>query len=219
ANGGQTLHLGADAWVVEIAKVLHVNGIPVLLVDTNYTKCARAKMQGLSAVCTNVLNEHEMEQLELTGIGRFLAVTNNDEVNTLAVREFQHHFGRENSFQLGFKPSNSHHRRGVSETLAGRVLFDSTLTHTMMREMFAAGAMVKATTLSDTFDYEKFCKTYQDDFTLMFVLKKDERLRVNAIDSDITPEAGDTLITLITQVSIPEDHAARNGNGNGKDSV
>ena len=120
---------GADQWVCEFAKELKNANVPVLLVDSNYNKISKARVNGLDAVCANILNEHVIEDLPLTGIGRLLAMTQNDEVNSLAVRECRHIFERSQVFQLTFNRENMHHRRGLTKNLMGRELFGLSLIH------------------------------------------------------------------------------------------
>ncbi len=99
-NPQGVLFAGADYWIREIASALHQEGITVALLDTNYSNVAAARMAGLNAHCISVLSEYVHEELDLAGIGRLLALTPNDEVNSLASIEFAHHFGRKNVFQL-----------------------------------------------------------------------------------------------------------------------
>ena len=57
---------------------------PVRLVDTNYQHCAAARMLGVPATCASILSEHVLEDLDLGGMGRFFAMTSNDELNAMA---------------------------------------------------------------------------------------------------------------------------------------
>jgi hypothetical protein len=69
------------------------------MVDTNYRHVAAATMAGLPSQCASIVSEY-MEEIDLAGIGRLLAVTPNDDLNTLAAMEFAPVFGRENVYQL-----------------------------------------------------------------------------------------------------------------------
>jgi CPA1 family monovalent cation:H+ antiporter len=94
ANPQGVLFAGADAWVRDLALMVKNSGFPVMLVDTNVRNVSEARMSGLSAECASILSEHVQEELDLGGIGRLIALTPNDEVNALAVRELAHVFGR-----------------------------------------------------------------------------------------------------------------------------
>ncbi len=52
------LIVGADAWVRDFATELNKAEVPVRLVDTNFNKIAQARIAGLDATCSNILNEH-----------------------------------------------------------------------------------------------------------------------------------------------------------------
>jgi hypothetical protein len=54
----------------------------------------------LKALFANVLSEHVVDEVDFAGIGRFIALTANDEVNALAAVRFREMFGRENVFPL-----------------------------------------------------------------------------------------------------------------------
>lgn len=199
---------GADAWVRDFAVELKKAGLPVLLVDTNYNKIAQARIAGLSGVCANILNEHAREELSLTGIGQMLAMTQNDEVNSMAVRECRSLFDRAHLYQLSFNAENQHHRRGLTKNLMGRELFAQELTFSRLKAMHEVGARFKATTLSEEFTYDDFLQRYQDGSTLLCVLSDDGSLAINTADDPLTPEPGQTVIALVASTAVPEDHAA-----------
>ena len=89
ANPQGVLFAGADAWVRELALTVKNCGVPVVLVDTNFRNVSEARMAGLTAECASILSEHVQEEIDLSGIGRLMALTPNDEVNALAIRELR----------------------------------------------------------------------------------------------------------------------------------
>lgn len=201
------LFAGADHWVRELAKVLHENGFRVLLVDTNYNKISAARMAGLPAECLNVLSDQARVDINLGGIGRMLAVTANDEVNSLAVQEFRQLFESSGVFQLPFKSHAAADSRSPASHLQARVLFGSNWTFTRIRETVAAGAVFKATKLTDSFTYSDFLKRYGDEAVLMFVINENT-LQVNTVDQKLNPEPGSTVVSLVPALPIPPGHAA-----------
>ncbi len=200
---------GADAWVCDFAKAVKKAGLPVLLVDSNYNKIAQARIDGLEGVCANILNEHAREDLPLTGIGCMLAMTANDEVNSLAVRECRTMFDRANLYQLTFNVANQQGRRGLTKNLMGRELFGEGKTFTALRDLHAVGATFKTTTLSDAFDYADYLERYSDGSTLLCVVNDDDSLVINTVSSPVTPEPGQTIIALVSSVAVPDDHATQ----------
>jgi len=99
-NPRGVLFAGANNWARLIAQALHNDGHDVLMLDTNYSNVAAAKMENIPAKRANILSEYVEEELDFTGIGQLLAATHNDEVNSLAAKEFNHIFGSADIWQV-----------------------------------------------------------------------------------------------------------------------
>ncbi len=199
---------GGDEWVRRLAKLLTDLKVEVLLVDLNYNKVAAAKMDGVRAECVNILSDHAREELQLDGIGRFLAMTPNDEVNSLAVAEFQAMFGRAETYQLDFTKRSRSESRSLSLSLSGRILFGPKKTYSELRGLMDSGAVLKHTKLSDSFSWEDFRQRYGEDIVLLFVILPSGVLQINTADRPLAPVPGDTVISIIPSVRVPDDHAA-----------
>ena len=183
---------GADDWVIAFASEIKRTGCRVMLIDTNYRKITKAKLAQLEGVCANVMNEHVFERLSLAGIGRFLAMTQNDQVNSLAVRECRSIFGRSNTYQLTFKTDTV---RGMTRNMMGRELFGRELTYSRISELVDSGMEFKTTKLSAEFSYADFRNKYETAYVLAIL---NERGELAIITGDSTPEPAprQTLITL-----------------------
>ncbi|QEG01732.1 K(+)/H(+) antiporter NhaP [Stieleria maiorica] len=192
-NRNGLLIAGADDWVIRLAMELKKVGCPVVMIDTNYRKVTKAKLEGLEAICANLMNEHAREELPLSGIGHMLAMTPNDEVNSLAVRECRSIFGRANTYQLTFKSENP---RGMTRHLMGRELFEPGLTHTRINQLFAAGFEFKTTAISDEFTFKDFQELYSEQYVLAILTEK-KSLEIITTDEPAAPAAGDTLLALV----------------------
>ena len=202
------LFAGAERGIREIATHVRAAGFPVLLVDTNYANVAAANMAGLPAECASILSEHLREELDLAGIGRLLAMTANDEVNSLAVREFSHQFGRANVYQLTPSDKGSGKRRSVSEHLRGRSLFHDGLDYAALEHRLEQGAQIKATKLTGEFTYEDFRSRYGVSAIPLFVIDEARKLVVCTIEAAIVPKAGQSIIALVEPIN---DVATENG--------
>ncbi len=83
------LILGAD-WVGRVfAQALARNGVQVLAVDSDAANVDEARRLGLHAKKAELLSRRLLRDLDLGEIGHFVALTPNDEVNTLAVARFR----------------------------------------------------------------------------------------------------------------------------------
>jgi NAD(P)-dependent dehydrogenase (short-subunit alcohol dehydrogenase family) len=191
---------GADRLARAIAQALHDAGFAVLLVDMNRDNIQTARMAGLPTFYASILSEHALEEVELGGIGRLLALTGNDEVNALAALHFSEVFSRAEVYQLAQTIVGSTRQETAEGVLSGRPLFHEEATYGQMRARLVAGAVVKKTSLTAEFDYEAFQHRYGPSAWLLFVVTAAGSLVINAIDQPAVPKAGDTVIALVDPV-------------------
>lgn len=179
-----------------VAHAVQDAGFRVVLVDTNPQNIQSARMEGLSTFYANILSERAIEEIDLGGIGRFLALTSNDEVNALASMHFSEVFGRSKVYQL--PPVRSSERKEAAEhIMRGRFLFSDEATYGRLDDRFESGAVVKATPLSDEFTYEAFRERYGDSALLLFSVPKPGQLVVVTPDKTVTPRSGEKVIALV----------------------
>ncbi|MFN8374329.1 MAG: hypothetical protein U0694_15810 [Anaerolineae bacterium] len=74
----------------------------------------------------SALSSQTDELLDLSGIGRVLALTSSDEVNTLVALRFTQLFGRAQVYRL--PPARTASRMGITHEFSGRFLFDNNLS-------------------------------------------------------------------------------------------
>lgn len=180
-----------------IGHALQSAGFEVLLVDSRFSNTRAARMEGLAVHHANLLSESTIDDLNLGGIGRFIALTPNDEVNSLAALHFVDLFGRANVYQLAPEREGSGRTDTSSEHLHGRLLFKSDLTYRNLDAMFAAGGVVKTTKLTDEFDYSAFRQFYGENALILFVIREGRQLAVCAADQEFSPRPGQTLLALV----------------------
>lgn len=188
--------VGAHAWARAIATSLQEAGFRAVLVDTNYANIAVARMANLPAYYGNILAAEALDRLDMSGIGRLLALTPNDEVNTLATLRLTEVFGRGEVYQLASKDHRTQ-QEGPPHELQGRLLFAPGLTYAQLHERFTAGATIKKTPLSERFDYAAFRARYGNAVLPLFVMDETGGLLVCTADTPLTPQPGQTLISLV----------------------
>ncbi len=192
------LMVGAHNWARSIAKFLHDNGFQVTLVDSNWANVSAARQEGLKSYYQNILIEDLSEDIELDGIGRLLAVTPNDEVNSLAALHFIEDFGRSQVYQLPkVSKFSAKTEESIPQHLRGRLLFGPEATFAYLDQKFASGATLKKTPLTGEFSYESFKKLYGNKALPMFIIRKDNTLIVLASDTTPKPMPGQFLISLV----------------------
>lgn len=99
------LILGANHLARELARCLTRLELAVTLVDTDRGAVQRARFEGLKGVHGRILSERVLNALDLSQVGALLALTSQDDANTLAVTYFRKEFGKERVHQV--HPSGS----------------------------------------------------------------------------------------------------------------
>lgn len=192
------LFAGAQSWVRSIAEVLRAEGFATAMVDTNWDNVTEARKAGCRAYYANVLSENLLFDIQLDGIGRLLAMTPNDEVNSLASLRFEDIFGRGEVYQLApARKRNNQDKEAMPLHLRGRYLFDNDATYLNLTARFQSGAIVKKTNISDEFDYRKFREMYGETALPLFIITETKELNICTADSTPQPSPNQTLISII----------------------
>ncbi len=192
------LIVGAHPFAQEVGRQIQDAGFPVLLVDTNSRNIREARMAGLRTAEANILQDEIAERLDLGGIGRLLAMTSNDEVNTLASMNLAELFGRSNVFQLApWRQVEKNEQTPVH--LRGRYLFAPSLTYERLESRMEAGDQVKATRLTKEFDLPKFMSMQRGSCIPLMVISG-SRLTIVDAEGKLDARPGDTLISLCEKI-------------------
>ncbi|MEW5923314.1 MAG: cation:proton antiporter [Candidatus Zixiibacteriota bacterium] len=198
------LFAGAQPWIRDLAKILNEEGFQTVLIDTNWGNITAARNAGLNAHYSNVLSENLHTDLVLDGIGRLLALTPNDEVNSLAALHFQDIFGSSEVYQLSARVSQAKKGKGAMPLhLHGRFLFSKEATYDYLLKRLQSEAIVKKTRLTEEFDFSAVKRMYGATVLPMMVINKAGNLRIYTADYEPSPEAGETLISIVDRV--PDD--------------
>jgi NhaP-type Na+/H+ or K+/H+ antiporter len=160
ANPQGILFIGGQQWARRIAKALHDQEVPILIVDSNRRNINDARMEGLPAYFGNILADYAIDEIDLTGLGRIASMTPNDEVNALAGQRFVPVFGRANVYQLPLRGEDDGRGAAVSSEQRGRILFGKGRNYGYLTQRFAAGAVVKTTDITEEFTYNDFLARY-----------------------------------------------------------
>ncbi len=198
ANPQGALIVGAHPFARMLALALQNAGVRVVIADTNAGAISAARMAGLPVYLGNVLADHAEEELDLQGVGRLLALTANDEVNALCAAHYRHLFGSEKVFQI----SQGEVARGVEPLpahLSGRYLFDEEVRYADLQKRYANGVVVKATKLSEQFDFAAWRELYGADALPLAILDESGTLTLAAQNRVLEPKAGHTLLAFVKE--------------------
>ena len=195
------LFVGAQPWARRLALAVKRSGFRVLMVDANTRNIRAAREAGLPAQRANVLSEGVADELDLSGVGRLIALTPNDEVNSLAALHFAETFESSGVYQLATRLESSS-ESDIPLHLRGQPLFSSTATYASLEERFEAGAEIGALTLTDAYTYGQFQSDY-DVAMPLFLIRGDKLLVFSGKGGGLTPLPGDTLLALFNEPPMP----------------
>jgi hypothetical protein len=188
------LVLGADRLARALASLLQDMQYEVMLVDESWQNVTQARLQGLSAERGMLVSERVLDRIDLDGLGRLLALSPNDEANTLASVHFRDVFD-EDVYQLRAQDQQQIPAEYPLH-LRGQYLPAS---HSELMERFQRGGQLKGTRLGSQFDFAAFREHYGDDALPLFAIDAQHDLKVVDLDGDENrlPQPGDTVISMV----------------------
>jgi NhaP-type Na+/H+ or K+/H+ antiporter len=194
-NPQGVLLMGANPLGREIARALQAEGVVTGLIDSNWQNISQARMAGLQTYYGNAYSEHTFEKIDFSGIGRFLALTRNEEANALASLHFAEIFGRAEVYNVATQRDETGDRRKKAPLhLSSRILFDEKYTYSYLSERIEAGSRIKATNITQNFNFTDYRLMHPEAIPL-FVLRENTLL-IFSSDEELTPLPGDLLFSL-----------------------
>ncbi len=214
ASAQGVLLLGAHPLARALAAALHQEGVSVLLADANPHNVWQARMDGLPVLRRNVLAASFPDEARETGMGTVLALTSNDEVNTLAAVLFQDEFERSQVFQ--FVPAREPEELGAQpHHLEGRHLFGENRDYAALSRRLVEGARLKRTPLTEQFGWEELRAQRREGFTPLCVVDAAGQAQPWPAETVPVPPAGSVVIHLVDGTDLdapsPEDTGALQG--------
>ena len=197
-NPQGVLFVGANDWVLEMARRIRDEGFHVVVVDSNWSNVTQARQNGCRAYYGNILSEELMYDLQLDGIGRLLALTPNDEVNSLAALHFLDLFGSSEVYQL--PPAGTEdedEKKAMPSYLRGRFLFDKTANFESLAYRFRSGAVVKKNLITETFDFDRFQNRHSGNAVPLFIITESKKLNICTADNRPEPKVGQVLLSIV----------------------
>ncbi|PSQ99594.1 MAG: sodium:proton exchanger [Bacteroidetes bacterium QS_9_68_14] len=200
-NPQGVLIVGAHDWARTIAKALDEQGLRVMVIDSHAGRVHAARQEGLLAQRANALSEQIIDELDLSGIGRLVALTPNGETNALAALHFAEVFDSAEVYQIPTRTEREHERAGgdLPRHLRGRALFDEGVTYTTLADRFEAGAQVRPFRLTESRTYEALREHYGEALLPLFLVREPGRVRVFAEAPQPVPQPGDTLLAFVQE--------------------
>lgn len=186
--------VGAHKWSRDIALALTEAGGQVFMVDTNRKNIEIAKEEGLSAKNMNIVFDSEADSLVLDGIGKLVALTPNDEINTLASIHFSEIFGPTEVYQLA---NQSYGEGSGTGSASGRVLFYDKADFFTLQERFNRGAKITTVELDKEINMQVLKENFGEDVIPMFAAKSSGDVVTFTASSQPRQLAGSKLICMV----------------------
>jgi len=200
------LIFGSDQVARAIGKALADADFRVVVADDDWDGIRQARMDGLSTFFGNPASPHAERNLDITGIGRLLAVSTHRERNSLACVHYRQEFGRAKVYRLrNLTPQENTDRAALAGNLLAPPLFDEEMTHGRFAEMMSQGWRIKSTRLTATFDWPHFIEQYGSDSVLMFGVEEKGALRVASTKRELEPRPGWLVIALVPPQAATEN--------------
>ena len=192
------LIFGSDAVARGIAKALAEQEFKVLLADDDWDGISKARMDGLPTFYGNPTSQHAALNLDLTGIGRLLAMSTRRELNSLACMHYRQEFGRERVYRMRvLAPEDASNRAAFAGSLRAKALFGNEMTHARFAGVLEAGWRIKSSALADSFGWPDFLAEHGAEAALLFGVEPNGRLRVVNNRRKTEPKPGWTVIALV----------------------
>lgn len=199
ANPQGVLFAGTGPWLVDAAVLLRELDIPVLIVARNSASLGPARRAGLATVTANILSEFAVKDLDVSGLGYFIATTPEDEVNATACRQFARVFGGANTYQLrrdGYETDIGEDRRETARYLTARYAFSPSVSRAELLARMDAGMTVTRVDLGPSFTLDDFYAAHGRDAVVLFVQRSAGSVEV-ASESTKLPTDDGVLIALV----------------------
>ncbi len=190
------LILGAHSWARDIAVTLHEQGFKVLLADSNWSNINKARKEGVETYYGNILAEYAMDDLNLDAVGKLIALTPNDEVNSLAIIRFAEVFGSSEVFQLAATSQARRNEREVPDNLSGRILFDDDYNFETISKIVTEGGSFSVQEVEENLSMEEFEETFDESKKPLFLINQAREAIPYSIDNKPMPQAGDKVVFL-----------------------
>ncbi len=193
------LIIGANPLARKIALALKKLGIRALLVDRNWSNIKAARMEGLETYYGSPISEHAEQYLDLTGLGRMLALSPQPALNALAAIRYRSEFGRDAVYTLPDSGEVSE-KEMIAQSHRGHLLFQPDASYSKLASFISKGAEVKATQITDDFTFEDFMNQPGKQIIPLFVLDEKNNLEIFTVGENLQLKPGSQVISLVQDI-------------------
>ncbi len=186
------LIVGGSFWSAALAKALSDKDIPVLLNDRNWFRLRRARQDEVPVFYGEILSETAEHTVDFHRYGTLLAVSDNDDYNSLVCTDFGPEFGRRNILQIGRYLESD--RQAMPATIGGRK-FGSGLTYEDFNKGLRDGWTFKVTGLTEKYGFSEY-RDSRPDAEIIGGIRNDGTIRFRVDDEELKFEPGDAILAF-----------------------
>ena len=173
-----------------IAEVLHANEVPVLIADSAWEGIRSARMAGVKTYYGNPASDHAGMRMDITGLGKLLALTRRSDQNDLLCSHFASEFGRDGVYALPQTLDADEQRpekHAVAAARRGRRAFNETISLSKFASLLAQGGEIRVTRLSAEFDFAAYLEKHGGRITPLVAWNEKGRVRILSPEDNWKP--------------------------------
>ncbi|MDY6843054.1 MAG: cation:proton antiporter, partial [Thermodesulfobacteriota bacterium] len=165
--------IGANLPARRLAKALRELGIEVMLLDSNNSLISRAKKEDIPAETANAISQDTIDEFDISGFGKLLALTPNEKINILVCQLWAHEFGKNNVFRIGVHKEEYQPSEQTKLSGEGWLVFPDTVTHEWLQRHLGSSWEIQNTELNAREDIQNIKQSIKDEeiYPLAFVQK------------------------------------------------
>jgi NhaP-type Na+/H+ or K+/H+ antiporter len=187
-SGKRVLIIGANSLARAIGTVLVKEEFDVQLIDPNYWKVAETRRSTLP-VFRGTFLEYEKkvpDNIKMTDL--ILALTENNDINSLAMIHLRQHVDESKLFQLSVSTKK------IQESLLGQCLFGAENNFSTLSQLIDKGYAIKSTKLSSTFSFQDWEKKHGGNAILLFQINKSGVISPQTDENPLAPKDSGKII-------------------------
>lgn len=160
---------GANENARFIADFLRDQKVAVILADSSKTNIREAQKQGFEVYEGNILGDSVYDDLDLTQVGKLLAVTSSAEVNNLALKYYEGEMMEDNLFRLTSK--NELEMKDID--LPRNVIFNGNVDYLNLAQAIRQNPQMMVEDCQDNEEFQEIKKKSRGKIIPMFVIDED----------------------------------------------
>lgn len=168
------LFVGANEIAKKLALFLKKEGFYVLLADTAKHNVNEARKLNLPVYEGNILSEEIFEEVDLSQIGKMMAVTSNSGINSLALSWFDNELGMENTYRIVSKEE----AENENLPLPKNVLFKSRLDYLSLNHLLRQNSEISEVKFYGESEYEEFLEEKGKTIIPLFIITSEKKLQI-----------------------------------------